>query len=165
MKNTKQTLVLLALTSLSLFPLASRAGDTSTGCGLGWSVTKSMTTTAASTRPTTNATGSQTIAMTFGTSGCAKHSIVLNEKMDHHFTEANLEFLAAEAAIGNGELLSNWARTQGCNDSVQGVFGAEVQKNYGELFGRGQNADQSLYNLKKVIKSNSTLTKNCKFNS
>jgi hypothetical protein len=85
--------------------------------------------------------------------------------MDQHFTEANLEFLAVEAAIGNGELLSNWARTQGCTDNVSAEFNSEVQKNYQHIFIFGQTHIQSLRNLKNVIKNNSSLAKNCKLNS
>ena len=164
MKN-KMTKYFVLTIALSFFlPKLSHA-ESSTGCGLGWQVTKSMTTSAAGTRATTNVTSSNTFGMTSGTSGCAKHSIVQNEKMDMHFTEANFEFLTAEAAIGGGEYLSGWARSQGCTDAVENEFKTEVQKNFIQIFGNNQNYSQSLSSLKKVIKNNPNLSRFCNYRS
>ncbi len=163
--NNKILKYLVLTMALGICMPQSSHAESSTGCGLGWQVTKSMTTSAASTRATTNGLSSNTFAMTSGTSGCEKHSIVQNDKMDIHFTEANFEFLAAEAAIGNGEYLSGWARSQGCSDAVGNEFKTEVQKNFMKIFGNGQNYSQSLLNLKKMIKNNPNLTRSCNYPS
>jgi len=156
--------ILLSLTLLVLAQTVySAEGDTSTGCGLGWSVTKSMTTTAAITRASTNATFSNTFAMTSGTSGCAKHDIVKNDRMDLHFVEANHELLIAEAAIGDGEYLNGLTRALGCNNNGSRMLKEEMQKNYEQIFTVGQPAVTSLGKIKAVIQSK--LQGYCQLNS
>lgn len=146
---------------LTLFSVQKAFADTSTGCGLGWQVTKSMTTSAATTRGSTNATSSNTFGMTSGTSGCEKHAIVKNDQMDIHFTEANILAITAEAAVGFGEYLSGWARSQGCADSVGFEFNEVVQKNYEQIFGNSKDYSVTLSNLKSIIKKTPILAQSC----
>lgn len=151
---------------LCLLPFANNAfAESSTGCGLGWAVTKSMTTTAASTRVSTNATFSNTLAMTSGTSGCAKHSIVKTKKLQHHFTEANYEFLLAESSIGNGEYLETMARAVGCSDMALPVFKTQMQKNVQTIFNDEKNVDKTLMEIDAVIRRNKSLRMNCHLQS
>lgn len=156
----KNILTKLAI-CLCLISAQNAFSETSTGCGLGWQVTKSMTTSAAATRASTNATSSNTFGMTSGTSGCEKHSLVKNDNMDIHFTEANIDAITAEAAMGSGEYLAGWARSQGCADSVGNEFNEVVQKNYMQLFGYSKDYTNSLSNLKKLIKNTPVLARFC----
>lgn len=147
-----------------LVPMTILAGDTSTGCGVGWYVTKSMTTTAASTRWSTNATFSNTLGMTSGTSGCARHSIVMDDKMGLHFIAANYQNILLDVAKGNGEYLLGLSRSMGCSDEVSGIFSNETKIHFSEIFPivNGQeNHERSLQSIKKVIKSNQVLLSNC----
>lgn len=118
--------VLLAL-SMNAF-----AQDKSSGCGIGWQVTKSMTTTASYVRTLTNATFSNSVAMTSGTSGCARHDLVLKEKEKIYFVESNLIPLKREVALGRGERMSALASIWGCknNQSMTNT----LRKNYREIF-------------------------------
>ena len=137
------------------------ADDGSSGCGLGWQVTKSMTTSGSATRALTNATSSNSFAMTSGTSGCAKHDIVKTEQMDIHYTQANYEFLVAEAAAGEGEYLSGWALALGCSDGYHVIFKSEAQKNFEKVFTVGTNYSNALQAMKSVIENNSKLAGQC----
>ena len=85
------------------------AADSSSGCGMGWQVAPNQSLISSSTRSIVNATFSNTIAMTLGTSGCAKHSIVKNDAKGIHFAEANLNQLAIEMARGNGEFVTSFS--------------------------------------------------------
>ena len=90
MKKTKFLSVLLTVIFLfSLVSVSAMAGDSSSGCGLGWQVFKDNSLVSSSSRAITNVTFLNTGAMTFGTSGCAKHSIVKNEAKAIHYAQAN----------------------------------------------------------------------------
>ncbi len=108
------------------------AQDRSSGCGLGWQVTRSMTTTGSYVRALTNATFSNTLAMTSGTSGCAKHDLVLNQKEKIHYVESNLIPLKREVAMGEGERLKALAAVWGCAHSEN--FAPVLKQNYRQLF-------------------------------
>ncbi|MBF0359450.1 MAG: DUF3015 family protein [Oligoflexia bacterium] len=157
-------LTIFLLFSLILSTSIWAGGDTSTGCGVGWYVTKSMTTIGATTRASTNGTFSNTLAMTSGTSGCARHSIVMNEKMGLHFIAANYQNILQDLSQGNGEYLLGLSRTMGCSDNVSNIFSTEARSHFSEIFPivNGQeNPERSLQSLKKVIKNNQILVSNC----
>jgi len=104
--------------------------DNSSGCGYGWEVTKGKTLSASSTRATTNATASNTIAMTMGTSGCDKHDIVMKEKEQLHFANINHEMIIADMSQGQGEYLNSFAEVLGCNAES---FSAQAQANLEDI--------------------------------
>ncbi|MBF0316228.1 MAG: DUF3015 family protein [Oligoflexia bacterium] len=162
MKIIKSTaLLILSMTILS--PLAALA-DSSVGCGLGWQVTKAMTTTAATTRVSTNFTFSNTFAMTSGTSGCAQHSLVMKQKLDLHFVEANYQNIQIDMANGSGEYLFALARTMGCPEEVTAIFGNESRKHFNEIFSTSaekENPQGALQSLKRVIKNHHLLVNKC----
>lgn len=106
--------------------------DKSSGCGVGWYVTKSMTTTASYSRALTNTTFSNTFAMTSGTSGCARHDLVLKEKEKIYFVESNFIPLKREVAFGRGERMSALAEIWGCSNSKE--LTDVLRKNYREIF-------------------------------
>ena len=154
----KQLLVILLLTAVATV----FAADKSSGCGLGWRVTKSMTTTGSSTRSCTNGTFSNIFAMTSGTSGCSRHSLVLNHKMEVHFMEANMDRIAVDVANGHGEYLNGLARVLGCKDSIRAIFSREVQGNFEEVFPAiNSRAYDSLIKIKSLIQSNPLLAVGC----
>ncbi len=138
------------------FVSTSYAADSSSGCGIGWQVLPKQSLVSSFTRNLVNATFSNTIAMTLGTSGCAKHSIVYNEKQGLHFVEANKEALVAEMASGNGEYLTAMAEVFGCQDSSS--FATIVKKNYQALVPSYEISGVELY---KNIKNNSEIMSQC----
>ena len=146
---------LLALSATSVF-----AADSSSGCGMGWEVAPKQSLVSSSVRSIVNATFSSTVAMTMGTSGCAKHSIVKNEAQGIHFAEANLNQLAIEMAAGNGEHVQAFASVFGCQNSK--AFGSMVQSNYEKVLPSDKTSGVELYNnVKTEIKNNATLASSC----
>lgn len=138
------------------------AGDSSSGCGLGWQVAPNTSLVSSFTRVLVNATASNTIAMTLGTSGCAKHSIVYNEVQGIHFAEANMNELAIEMASGNGEVVQGFASVFGCQNSQ--VFGSMVQSKYESILPSEKTSGVELYNnVKAEIKNNAILSSTCSF--
>lgn len=122
------------LTGLSGF--ASGGGgsaDKSNGCGLGWEIAPQKSLISSYTRAITNASTSSTSGMTSGTSGCDKHSIVDNKKLDIHYAEVNFHSLMIEMALGQGQYLKGFATVLGCNDSSLEEFSKMTQKYYQEL--------------------------------
>jgi len=136
------------------------AADSSSGCGIGWMVTKSMTTLGSFTRSLTNATFLNTFAMTTGTSGCTQHDLVLNEKQKIHFMESNMAPLQYEVALGNGERLEAMGMIMGCQQESMSHFKTTMKKNSGEIFS-DESAPQVLNRMEKVIFSDQTLSSHC----
>jgi hypothetical protein len=151
--------LLLSFASFALFAVSAHAQDTSSGCGLGWAVAPQQSLVSSTTRSLTNATFLNTVAMTFGTSGCAKHSIVQRDKEAQYFAEANYHNLMMEMASGNGENLANFAAIMGCEKRA---FSNAVQSHYGEIFpSQSVPADAVLENVKFAIFSDFSLTAAC----
>jgi hypothetical protein len=156
MKYFISLIFLLPLTTLSF------AADKSSGCGLGWKVTKSMTTTGYTVRASTNGTFSNSFGMTSGTSGCEKHSIVFNEKKKIHFLESNLVPLRYEIALGTGERLNALVELFGCyGDDSAAIFKNSLRSRSRELFLGKASASDVLLGIEEFIQSDSTLGKSC----
>lgn len=154
----KLLVILLALSATSLFaeefPFKNTPGsDDSSGCGYGWSVTKERTISASSTRASTNSTASNTIAMTMGTSGCEKHSIVKADKQQEFYTEINYENILAEMAQGQGEYLTAFAGVMGCSNVE--AFANYTQANLENIAASSPMA--LLNNVRSEIASNSSI--------
>lgn len=142
MKKAGLLFVLCAL--LSFFTV--RADDNSSGCGVGWMILKENSLVSSSFRSSTNATFFNTIAMTFGTSGCAKHKIVKREELPAYFANDNLDQITIDMAKGEGPYLATLAYTLGCQDIK--TFSSKVQENFSVLSSNQNGAD-----LVKQIKS------------
>ena len=152
------------LVFLFLIGSAAYAGDSSTGCGLGWQVAPKQSLVSATTRTITNATFSnQIFGTTSGTSGCAKHSIVENYKESLNYAMINGQKLMLEMAQGNGEVLRTYASTFDCNDAIKVDFNNSLQANYNEVISHQQVTPfEIVENTVKVLKSNPTISKNCR---
>jgi hypothetical protein len=121
--------VLVLLAGLLLFSAAAFASDSSSGCGLGWMILKKNSLVSSSLRATTNGIFfNATFGMTSGTSGCAKHDIVQNEKKAIHFAEANFGKLMQEMSQGSGEYLTSFSAVLGCKNNAG--FSSAMQKNF-----------------------------------
>lgn len=144
-----------------LFALNSFAKDGSSGCGLGWQVSDKKSLLSSSIRATTNGIFlNQTFGMTFGTSDCEKHSIVKNDKVQLHFTEANLDNLSIEMAQGQGESLMGLAAVMGCKSANYSDFAEMTQSHY-ETIMNDANARSVLNQVKTQIRANPKLAQNC----
>jgi hypothetical protein len=136
------------------------AADTSSGCGMGYEIAPNQSLVSSSTRSIVNATFSSTIAMTLGTSGCAKHSIVQNDAKGIHFAEANMNVLALEMSRGNGEFVAGFASVYGCSNTS--AFGSMVQSKYEAVLPTSNTSGVELYNnVKAQIHNNAALAATC----
>lgn len=145
MKKTVLVLVLFALFATT----SAFAADSSSGCGLGWSVSQKNSLLSSSVRSTTNTILPNTFSMTFGTSNCQQHSIVRNDKNPIFFVEANRDVLALESAQGEGEYLRSFAAVLGCDANFP-KFSHAVQSHYSTLFPTDGSPAQLLMNVESL---------------
>lgn len=149
-----------AIFCLTILSLPSFGADSSSGCGLGWAVFKENSLVSSALRATTNGIlFNATFGMTFGTSGCAKHSIVQNDKKALHFMDANKHQLMAELALGGGEYVNGLSQLMGCEE---GAFAQKLQENYGEVFtGEEQTARELVNRVQYQVISHKDLAEAC----
>ncbi len=120
--------------ALALFSMNVYAKDTSSGCGIGWEIAPDQSLVSSSVRSVVDSMASNTVGMTLGTSGCAKHSIVENDKKDIHYAEVNFHEVMAEMSQGQGEHLKGFALAMGCANEEVNAFSQATQNNYGQIF-------------------------------
>ena len=159
--SSKMILVLTSLLLCSANPLA-HADDGSSGCGMGWKIAPHNSLISSTTRSYVNVTFSNTSGMTSGTSGCARHTIVQNEKKAIHFAEVNQGQLMIEMAQGQGEHLRGLVAILGCADSSAAQFGVATQSGYSRIFPTSATTpSQMLDGVRSVIQSEPKLAKQC----
>lgn len=147
---------------LGIFSCSTFAADGSSGCGAGWYLTQRNSLVSSSFRSLTNATFSNTSGMTSGTSGCAKHDLVKQDKASEHYAEANFQNLMVEMAQGDGEHLRTFAAVLGCVPGVYGNFSGTLQKNYPQIFKSEQTQPhEMLESVKSELRLNLALTQGC----
>jgi len=130
----------------------------SAGCGLGSQMfTKRDNQVLAAT---TNWASTQTFSISSGTSNCVTNNE--REVKVRNFIEANKVAIMNEAAQGQGNSINSLASFYGCETKT---FGAELQKNYSEIFDveNANNMDEIMNGLKSVFNSSSELKNSCWF--
>lgn len=158
----KRFITKLSVLAVLAFSIHAFADDQSSGCGMGWMLFKRNSLLSSYLRNITNATFSNTIAMTSGTSGCAKHDLVQNEKREIHYAESNFNSLNVEMALGRGESVTQLAYVMGCDSSVVGTFLSETQKNYGTIFESDSTTPSQMLNqVHQIVNANPTLSQGC----
>lgn len=132
MKN----LVLSFSLILFSFSTTSFAKDGSSGCGPSWYVFKKNSLVSSSLRQITNAFlyPTVTLGMTFGTSECAKHTIVENDEDSLEFLAHNFDDVMIEASMGDGKFLTSFSETFDCSSMEQVQFKSALKQNYKKLF-------------------------------
>lgn len=129
---------LLLVLLISIFANVSFAGDGSSGCGLGWQVAPKQSLLSSFSRSITHVFLPNTFSMTFGTSGCARHSIVKKDSAIQHFVEANFENLQIEMAQGQGENLAMLTELMGCDSKyTERTQNAPLANTPNEIVARG----------------------------
>lgn len=99
---------------------------------------------------TTNDTGTQTFAITSGTSNCVKSGVVQSGKEARVFIEVNQRQLANDIAKGSGDTVSSLAQLYQCQNHRQ--LGSVLQKNYKKIFPQATvTADQVESSIEEVI--------------
>ncbi len=94
------------------------------GCGLGAIVFGNERGASQIVASTLNATGMQTIAMSFGTSNCSNAFT--------SYIETNKDAIAKEMARGEGETLVGLLEVMGCQDKAAAA--SALQSNYNSIF-------------------------------
>lgn len=156
-------LVLVAL-FFTVFSTRANAADGSSGCGPGWYIFEENSLVSSALRATTNGIllPVVTIGMTFGTSNCTQHKIVLKEKESLHFATMNHFELKRDIAKGDGEYLSAFAATIGCSASAQATLNKNLRTEYSRIYPDANvNPERTLLETYKAILSNKELTNKC----
>jgi hypothetical protein len=104
-----------------------------TGCGLGSQIIQDDSSAVMlALQATTNGTsGNQTFGITSGTSGCKKTKFVMNERAQE-FVAANMDQLAKEIAVGQGESIDTLAELLNVEDRA--AFASALQANYNSIY-------------------------------
>ncbi len=128
----KKILVSLAAV-VALSGVASATVNNQTGCGLGSMIIKDDSSAVMlALQATTNGTsGNQTFGITSGTSNCKKTKFVMNERAEE-FVASNMDILAKEIAVGQGESLDTLDELLGVEDKL--AFNAALQANYNKIY-------------------------------
>ena len=128
----KKVLVSLAAV-VALSSAVSANVNNQTGCGLGAIIIKDDSTAVMlALQATTNGTfGNQTFGITSGTLGCKKTRFVMNERAEE-FVASNMDTLAKEIAMGQGESIDTLAELMGIQDKE--AFATALQANYNKIY-------------------------------
>jgi hypothetical protein len=131
MKKTILTVILLA-------PLSAAMANppNSVGCGLGSQVFDKQSGVGPQVlAATTNGTfGNQTFGISSGTSGCDPDGTVVASARVPMFVGANLDSLAHDIAMGQGESLESLATAMGIGESDKAGFFSVTKENYAFIF-------------------------------
>ena len=142
-KNTFLGSLLAVAVVVFVYAQAAYSADSSSGCGLGWEVTQKQSLLSSAIRNTTNTFLPNTFSMTSGTSGCAKHSIVKNDEAAVIYALNNHHALMIEMAQGQGQFLSGFAQSLGCDVSLFGEFAKFTQSHYSEIMNSSNSSAQN----------------------
>ncbi len=129
--------LVVGFAAAALLGSAAFAGvNSQTGCGLGAMIIKDDSTAVMlALQATTNGTfGNQTFGITSGTSGCKRMPLVMNDRAAE-FVASNMDQLAKEVAMGEGEALDTLAELLMVEDKA--AFAAALQQNYNSIYTSG----------------------------
>lgn len=105
------------------------AADGSSGCGPGWYILKQNSLLSSVGRHITNwlTFPISTLGMVFGTSNCAKHSLVDANKRSLHFATRSYDILRQDMARGAGRHLDAYLATFGCDALARQNLAGQMQ--------------------------------------
>jgi hypothetical protein len=152
---------LLLVACFLLLPAGAAIADPDIGCGPGtqvWQGSKGLMPKVLGA--TTNGTfGFQTFGITFGTFGCHTGGTVTADARLRMFAGANLDRLAREMAVGDGEVLSTFAHLKGVSEADRPAFYAFSKAHFAEIFsGDDVTENDVLTSLDRLLASDSQLS-------
>ena len=129
-----KTKLLAAVALGALWSVSAQAENT--GCGLGSMVWDGQSGIAPQTLAvTTNGTsGNQTFGITSGTLGCSRDGVVRSSAALSMYTGSNMDLLARDMSVGQGESLDVLADLMGVEAEDRAAFYASLQNHYGDIF-------------------------------
>ncbi len=128
--------LIVSIAAVAALSSAAFAGvNAQTGCGLGSMIIKDDSSAILlALQATTNGTsGNQTFGITSGTSGCKKTKLVMNERAEE-FVASNMDQLAKEIAMGQGESVDTLAELLAVEDKE--AFAQALQTNYNNIYSK-----------------------------
>ena len=110
--------------------------DSEIGCGLGTQLWEGQSGLAPRVLgATTNGTsGNQTFGITSGTLGCSSEGVITASARTSMFASANIDRLAREMAMGDGESLDTLAHLLGVEEADKPAFKSLTREHFGEIF-------------------------------
>lgn len=138
--NTRITHMIKTITAASLLAVMASstaiAAPNNVGCGWGSMIFDGKKGTAQEVMAaTTNGTfGNQTFGITSGTAGCAKDGVVQKYAEADAFTGANIEKLAYDMSVGQGESLETMASLMGIAEEHKPAFFKATKDNFTKIF-------------------------------
>lgn len=109
---------------------------------------------------TTNQTGTQTFAITSGTSNCLEPTKAAALRAQEQFISDNFSLLSKEIAQGDGETLRAFSNTFGCSKESYNTFAAKMQSSYSKIFA-APGSMAALDVIEGTLKSNPELSQAC----
>ena len=108
---------------------------------------------------TTNGTsGNQTFGITSGTSGCTQDAVVRSNWKTAMFIDGNMNKLARDMAVGQGETLDSLANLLGMKEEHRSVFAQVGRENFSLIFSSSDvTSVQVMASLKEVMLNNANL--------
>jgi hypothetical protein len=152
---------LLLVVCIALLPAGVSLADPDIGCGPGtsvWQGSKGVVPKVLGS--TTNMSfGFQTFGISFGTLGCHQGGTVTADARLRMFAGANLDRLAREMAVGEGEVLAAFAHLKGVADADRPAFYAFSKAHFAEIFsGDDVTEIEVLGSLDRLLASDSQLS-------
>ncbi len=129
----KNKLVFAAL--LAATPMFASAAPNNVGCGLGTMVFNGQSGIFPQIlAATTNGTfGNQTFGISTGTLGCAKDGVVQNPVKVSLFIDNNMDRLAQEMSVGEGETLNSLAELIGIDAAQKTAFFRATKEHFAQI--------------------------------
>ena len=146
---------------LALVPSLSFAVDNVGGCGWGSKLMAGNQGIAPQVLAvTTNGiSGNQTFGITSGTSGCTQNGVVSSNWKTAMFIDSNMNKLARDMSVGNGESLDSLASLLGVSSYDKSEFASTLKSNFGSIFTSSDVSSQDVANnLKNVLSSSKVLS-------
>ncbi len=150
----RRHLCLIAGLAISVLAAGPAAADKDAGCGLGTVLWEGRTGTVwklmAST--TNQWLGTQVIGITLGTSGCGQGGTVTAELQLQMFVASNVDKIARDMALGEGEALEALASLLEIAPADRDAFYRLTQSNFGAIFPSEQvNAGEVVASLQQMM--------------
>ena len=144
-------IVFASLVSVMAFTHAH--AENNVGCGWGSMVFDGKTDkTSQVLAATTNGTlGNQTFGITSNTAGCSKNGVVKSYAAVSTFMTANIDKVAHDMAIGQGESIDTLANLMGMEDSHKTHFFKTAKANFDRIFSNETATSEEVLNSLAAI--------------
>jgi hypothetical protein len=151
-----------SLVAAGILFTGTAVAEDSTGCGAGTLLFEGQSGTAPQVLAvTTNGTlGNQTFGITSGTLGCDSQGMITASAELNRFASQNLDKLAQNMAVGEGESLDTLASMIGIADQDKAAFYAATKAHFDTIFASSNvTAQEMLAALQSVMADDAVLSR------